>query len=118
MPVERAPFYQSVHSFFFPHSEYVVGGDFNCYDSPSDIFNGNVSVSPVLSDFKSCFSLRDAWRSLHPRDPQFTWFSSDLSVASHLDTFLIPRGLISSVKCVTLLRVFFLITILSLLALV
>ena len=38
MPVERAPFYQSVHSFFFPHS----GGDFNCYDSPSDKFNGNV----------------------------------------------------------------------------
>lgn len=44
---------------FFSHSEYVVGGDFHCYDSLSDKFGGNVSVSPVLSDFKSCFS-RDA----------------------------------------------------------
>lgn len=98
VPVERAPLYQSVHSFFFPHSEYVVGEDFNCYDSPSDKFGGNVSVSPVLLDFKSCFSLRDARRALHPRDPQFTWFSSDLSVARRLYTFLILRGLISSVQ--------------------
>ena len=59
VPAERAPFFQSVHSFFFSHSEYVVGGDFHCYDSLSDKFGGNVSVSPVLSDFKSCFS-RDA----------------------------------------------------------
>ena len=97
VPAERAPFFQSVHSFFFPHSEYVVGGDFNCYDSLSDKFGGNVSVSPVLSDFKSCFSLRDGWRALYPRDSQFTWFSPDFSIASRLDTFLVPRGFVSSV---------------------
>ena len=97
VPAERAPFFQSVHSFFFSHSEYVVGGDFNCYDSLSDKFGGNVSVSPVLSDFKSCFSLRDAWRALPPRDSQFMWFSPDFSIASRLDTFLVPRGFTSSV---------------------
>lgn len=59
-PVERAPFFQSVHSFLFPHSECVIGVDFNCYDCLSDKFGGNVSVSSVFSDFKSCFSLRDA----------------------------------------------------------
>lgn len=106
VPGEGAPFYQSVHSFFFPHPEHVVGGDFN-YDSP-DKFGGNVSVSPVLPDFKSCFSLRDMWRALHSRDSQFTWFSSDFSFASHLDTFLIPRGFILSVlSCDIPLCVFF-----------
>ena len=98
VPRQRVPFFQVVHSFFFPHSEYVVGGDFNCYDSPSDKFGGNVSISPVLSNFKSCFSLRDAWRALHPRDFQFTWFSPDLSVASRLDTFLVFRSFSSSVS--------------------
>ena len=43
-PVERAPFFQSVHSFLFPHSECVIGVDFNCYDCLSDKFGGNVSV--------------------------------------------------------------------------
>lgn len=34
---------------------------------------------------------------LPPRDSQFTWFSPDFSIASRLDTFLVPRGFISSV---------------------
>ena len=34
---------------------------------------------------------------LPPRDSQFMWFSPDFSIASRLDTFLVPRGFISSV---------------------
>ena len=48
----------------------------------------------VLSDFKTLFLLKDAWRSKHPRERQFTWYNSTLSVASRLDTFLIARDLV------------------------
>ena len=98
VPADRRVFYQLVHLYFFPHSSLIVGGDFNCYDSSSDKFGGNVSTSLDLSDLKSCFLLRDAWRALHPRARQFTWFNSDCSLASRLDTFLVARSLLSSVK--------------------
>ena len=98
VPADRRVFYQSVHLYFFPHSSLIVGGDFNCYDGSSDKFGGTVSISSDLSDLKSCFLLRDAWRALHPRTRQFTWFNSDSSVASRLDTFLVVRSLLQSVK--------------------
>ena len=107
MQADRRVFYQSVHLYFFPHSSLVVGGDFNCYDGSSDKLAGTISTSLDLSDLKSCFLLRDAWRALHPRVRQFTWFNSDSSVASRLDTFLVARGLLSSVKsCLISLCVF------------
>ncbi|CAH3198125.1 unnamed protein product, partial [Porites evermanni] len=76
VPADRRVFYQSVHLYFFPHSSLIVGGDFNCYDGSSDKFGGTVSISSDLSDLKSCFLLRDAWRASHPRTRQFTWFNS------------------------------------------
>ena len=51
-------------------------------------FGGAVSISSDLSDLKSCFSLSDAWRALHPRVRQFMWFNSVSFVSSRLDTFL------------------------------
>ena len=58
-------------------------------------------ISSDLSDLKSCFLFSNAWRALHPRVRQFTWFNSDSSVASRLDTFLVARCLLSSVtSCV------------------
>ena len=98
VPADRRVFYQSVHLYFFPHSSLIVGDDFNCYDASSDKFGGTVSISSDLPDLKSCFLLRDAWRDLHPRVRQFTWFNSDSLVASRLDTFLVARCLLSSVK--------------------
>ena len=98
VPADRRVFYQSVHLYFFPHSSFIVGGDFNCYDGSSDKFGGTVSISSDLSDLKWSFLLRDAWRALHPRTRQFTWFNSDSSVASRLDTFLVARSLLPSVK--------------------
>ena len=35
----------------------VIGGDFNCYDSPLE-----------LVDFKSDFHLTDVWRIKHPKE--------------------------------------------------
>jgi len=42
-----------------------------------------------FSELKSVNFLKDAWRFKHPREKQFTWFNSDLSIASRLDSFLI-----------------------------
>ena len=95
VPADRRVFYQSVHLYFFPHCSLIVGSDFNCYDSSSDKFGGTISISSDLSDLKSYFLLRDAWRALHPRTRQFTWFNLDSSVASRLDTFLVARSLLS-----------------------
>ena len=92
-PTERKTFLQSLHAYFFPHSRLIIGGDFNCYDNSSDKFGGNAVLSKDLSDLKSCFRLVDAWRVKHPRDRQFTWFDSSLSIASRLDTFLVSRDL-------------------------
>ena len=39
-PTERKTFFQSLHSFFFPNSELILGGDFNCYDSLLDKMGG------------------------------------------------------------------------------
>ena len=65
-----------------------------------DKFGGNVSLSSDLSSFKSCFNLIDAWRSKHPRVSQCSWFNSDMSIGSRLDSFLVVRELISSlVSC-------------------
>ena len=90
---ERKSFLQEVHKYFFPHSKLIMGGDFNCYDNERDKFGGNCSISKELSDFKSCFRLTDAWRVKHPRESQCTWFNSDFSIGSRLDTFLISRDI-------------------------
>lgn len=94
--LERSAFYQSVHQYFFPHSRIIFGGDLNCYDSALDKFGGNVSLSTDLSSFKSCFNFIDAWHLKHARVSQCTWFNSDLSIGSRLDSFLVVRDLVST----------------------
>ena len=91
--LERSTFYLSLHQYFFPHSRVVVGGDLNCYDSALDKFGGNISLCADLSNFKSCFNLIDVWRSKHARASQYTWFNSDFSIGSRLDSFLVVREL-------------------------
>ena len=44
----------------------------------------------IFSEFKS-FNMK------HPREKQFTWFNSNLSIASRLDSFLISRLLCEQV---------------------
>lgn len=100
MPADRRAFYQLVHLYFFPHSLLIVSGDFNCYDGSSNKFGGAVSISSDLWDVKSCFFLSDTWRALHPRVRQFTWFNSDSSVSSRLDTFLWQEVSFRLIGCV------------------
>ena len=92
-PTERGVFFQSLDPYFFPNSRLFLAGDFNCYDASLDKMGGSVSTDAHLSDFKSVHFVRDAWRLKHPRERQFTWFNSDLSIASRLDSFLISRYL-------------------------
>ena len=69
----------------------------NCFDSALDKLGRSVSLDSGYSDLKSRCNLHDAWRLLHPRDRQFTWFSPDHSIASRRDTFLVPRLLCNQV---------------------
>ena len=92
---DRKCFYDSLHEFFIPGAALVIGGDFNCYDNALDKFGGNVSIHCECDSLKRDFTLLDVWRKLHPRAREFTWFNSNLSIASRLDKFLISRDLFS-----------------------
>ena len=96
-PTERKNFFQTINSFVFPDSRLIIAGDFNAYDGALDKMGGSTSIDAHFSELKSVNSLKDAWRFKHPRERQFTWFNSDLSIASRLDSFLISRYLCAQV---------------------
>ena len=95
---DRRAFFDSLHLFFIPSEGIVLGGDFNCYDSPLDKFGGNAVIANYLADFKSAFKLVDVWRKLHPRACEMMWFNSDFSLGSRLDKFLLSPGLLKFEK--------------------
>ena len=74
----------------------MIGGDFNCYENALDKFGGNVSVGDECKSLKSDFVLIDAWRKLHPRAHEFSWFNHDYSIASRLDKFFVSKDLFTS----------------------
>ena len=92
-PSDRKSFLENVHEFFIPASSRIICGDFNCYESDLDKFGGNVNICHAISEFKNNFHLTDIWRKLHPKSREFTWFNSDLSIASRLDKFYISSDL-------------------------
>ena len=94
----RKIFFENLHDFFLPADAIILGGDFNCYESELDKLGGNVFVAKYLADFRSCFRLSDAWRKLHPRLRQYSWFNSDFSIGSRLDKFFVSFNLASSVR--------------------
>ena len=68
----------------------VLGGDFNCILNRSDrrgagddfkVDKTSVLLQGLCRDFK----LKDCFKTLHPREEGFTWFSSDGSRASRID---------------------------------
>ena len=61
-----------------------------------DKFGGNISACRAISDFKEQFRFTDIWRKQHPKSREFTWFSSDLSIASRLDCFYVSSDLVQS----------------------
>ena len=95
---KRTSFFQSLHRYFYPHSVIIIGGDFNCYDNPLDKFGGNLNLFRDFTAFKSSFQFTDAWRQKHPHVRQYTWFNSDYSIGSRLDTFLVSRDLLCKVR--------------------
>ena len=97
-PTERGVFLKSLQPYLFPNSHLLLAGDFNCYDGALDKMGGSVSIDARLSDLKSVHFVRDAWRFKHPKERQFTWYNSDFSIASRLDSFLITRILCDRVS--------------------
>ena len=90
---ERKVFFETLHEYFLPSDSGVIAGDFNCYESQLDKSGGNYVPVTYLSDVGSAFSLCDAWRRLHPRLRQCTWFNSDFSIGSRLDKFFVSNTL-------------------------
>ena len=95
---ERKVFFENLHEFFVPSDSIVIAGDFNCYQFQTDKTGGNLLCAKYLTDFRSTFNLIDAWHRLDPRSRQCTWFSSDFSVGSCLDKFLVSQSLLSFVS--------------------
>ena len=62
---ERKVFFDSLPDFFFPHSLKIIGGDFNCFESEFDKFQGNICISSELRDFRTLHRLIDIWRKAH-----------------------------------------------------
>ena len=54
---------------------------------------GLVSIDTRFSDLKSGHFVRDAWCLKNPKERQYTWYNSDFSIASRLDSFLITQFL-------------------------
>ena len=90
---ELKAFFESLHQFFLPAGDVIVGGDFNCYESQLDKFGGNINISKHLTDFRKSFNLIDIWRRNNPSLRIMTWFNSDFSIGSRLDKFLLSRNL-------------------------
>ena len=96
-PAERGTFFQSLEPYFFRNSRLILSGDFNCFDSALDKMGRSIVTDSRLTDLKTVNFLREAWRLKHSKERQYTWFNSDLSIASRLDTFLISRYLCAQV---------------------
>ncbi|XP_047659653.1 uncharacterized protein LOC125139491 [Tachysurus fulvidraco] len=68
----------------------VLAGDFNCILSKSDRKTASVDfkvdkTSVLLQGLVRDFRLVDAFKSVHPREEGFTWFSGDGTRASRID---------------------------------
>ena len=94
---ERKVFFETLHQFFLPSDSRIITSDFNCYEHQLNKFGGNFVPVTYLSDFRPPFSLCDAWRRLHPRLRQCTWFNSDFSIGSRLDKFFVSNSLMPSI---------------------
>ena len=71
----------------------VVGGDFNCILSRNDRKGAREDLkidktSVLLRDICQDFKLVDCFRTMHPREQGFTWFSGDGTRASRIDYIL------------------------------
>ena len=95
---DRKVFFETIHEYCFPSDAIIFAGDFNCYEYKLDKLGGNFAPAKYLSDFRKSLNLIDAWRKLHPRSREYSWFNSDFTLASRLDKFFISSKMLSSIR--------------------
>lgn len=87
---ERQELLEDLQSHLLGRNPLILAGDFNCVLSQkdrkgvgSDFREDKTSVllQNILKDFK----LNDCFKTMHPREPGFTWFSGDRFRASRID---------------------------------
>lgn len=92
---DRKTFFERLHNYFLS-SVLIIGGNFNCVDSPLDKFHSNDVHSidkSSLCSLKSAFSLVDVWRKHHRCVALFIWSNSNNTQASRLDRFFSSKSL-------------------------
>ena len=87
------------HLEWFHNENVIMGGDFNCPLSENDkVGGGDTSFKKnVIEEIKSLISflnLEDVWRSLHPKEKDFTWRTQDLKIKCRLDLWFITKDFI------------------------
>ena len=95
---DRKVFFETIHEYCFPADAITFAGDFNCYEYKFDKLGGNFAPAKYLSDFRKSLNLVDAWRKLHPRSREYSWFNSVFTLASRLDNFLVSSKMLSSIR--------------------
>ena len=83
----------------FQSENIIMGGDFNCPLSENDKEGGRDTSfkKNVIEEIKSLISLvnlEDVWRSLHPKEKEFTWRTQDLKIKCRLDLWLITKDFV------------------------
>ena len=81
----------------------LVGGDFNCLLNPGvdrhppRNFSLTNQARALLSTCEE-INLVDTWRTLHPSDKEFTFYSPPHKCHTRIDYFFVPQSLIQSVS--------------------
>ena len=91
-------FFKTIHEYCFPADAMIFAGDFSCYEYKFDKLGGNFAPAKYPSDFRKSLNLVDAWRKLHPRFREYSWFNSDFTLASRLEKFFVSSKMLSSIR--------------------
>jgi len=73
------------YEFRFPNENIIMGGYFNCLLSENNKEGGRdislkKNVKDEIQNLTHLLNLEDAWRSLHPKEKDFTWRTPDLKI--------------------------------------
>ena len=104
---DRIAFLQYVNEFVKSHAvsgnRILIGGDFNCADSPNDRSHKIVDRSSAkLANLKSSLHLEDVWRHFNPNTIEYSYIDpSSRGFNSRIDLWLGSRNIVSdTVTCV------------------
>ena len=89
---DRKIFFESLHQYFIPAGDSIIGGDFNRYDRDLDKLGGNVSFANYLTEFRKNFNFIDIWPKKHLRVHEMSCFNSDFTIGSRLDKFFVSSN--------------------------